>query len=348
MFLYSSKEGELMNLPTYVDRLDDGRLKFHFALSPFSAPVKIFSHNSPQKIFREGNYLTTLSRQSYVIVRDPSPGQRLYFRFQSSRKRFFISAERRLYLQGPQNLRDLGGYMTTDGRMVRWGCLYRSDQLAQLTKQDKIYLKKLGLKMIYDLRTSLEYRKYPTPDLDGIFYQRRSVLPEKNPLDILKILIKMKQGIKYMTLKENYLYIIHDKKSQQVYRDLLELAIESCRRPLLFHCTSGKDRTGLGAAFVLYALGIPENTILNDYMLSLHYLKERNKELIDLIKEEWSNYPDIYRIVEDLFSLKEEYLLDSFATIKHFYGSIDNYLEHELGLTDDKRSLLQKKLLISS
>lgn len=336
-----------MNLPVNVERLNDGRLKFHFTLSPFTEPVKIFSHNSPQKIFEEGDYLTTLSRQNYVIAQDPSPGQRLYFRFQSNRNRFFITAERRLHLQGPQNLRDLGGYMTRDGRMIRWGCLYRSDQLAQLTKQDKSYLKKLGLKVIYDLRTSLEYRKYPTPDLDGIIYQRRSVFPEKTPLDILKILIKMRQGIKYMTLKENYLHIIHDKKSQQVYRDLLELAIESHRRPLLFHCTSGKDRTGIGAAFVLYALDIPEDAILSDYMLSLRYLKQRHKELIDLLKDKWSNYPDIYQIIEDLFSLKEEYLLDSFSAIKHFYGSIDNYLEHELGLTDDKRTLLQKNLLIS-
>ncbi len=337
-----------MNLPVNIDRLNDGRFKFHFALSPFKTPVKIFFHNSPQKIFQEGDHLTTLTGQCYVIVHDPSPGQRLYFRFQSGQNRFFVSAERRLLLQGPQNLRDLGGYMATDGRMVRWGCLYRSDQLSQLTQQDKSYLIKLGLKVIYDLRTNPEYQKNPTPFIEGINYQRRSVLPEKTPLDILRILIKMKQGIKYMTLKENYLHMIHDKKSQQVYRDLLQLAIESRRCPLLFHCTSGKDRTGLGAAFVLYALGIPEDTILSDYMLSLRYLKQRNKELIDSLKDTWNHHPVIYQIIEDLFSLKEEYLLDSFSTIKHFYGSIDNYLEHELGLTDDKRSLLQENLLIST
>lgn len=115
--------------------------------------------------------------------------------------------------------------------MIRRRCQYRSDQLARLTKRDKSYLGKLGLKVIYDLWTRLETRKSPASDLDGMIYQRRSVFPEKSPLDILKMPVKMRKGIKYMTLKKNYLYIIHNRKSQQGYRNLLEPAIEGKIHP---------------------------------------------------------------------------------------------------------------------
>ena len=332
-----------MNKFVRVERLDDGRLKFAFTFSDALYPVHVYMHTDLQKIFqKKGTLLISLTQPGHVITDDPSPDQRLYFRFQTRDQKVFIRAERRLNLEGPKNFRDLGGYQTRDGRITRWGCLYRSDQPEILSTRDQNYLKNIGLNIVVDLRKSLESKNSPSSPIDGITFLHRSVFPDQ-PFDPFSKLIE-DESYPWKTLKETYLEIIHDENAQQVYRELFDLAVSAPERPMMFHCASGKDRTGLGAAFLLYALGVPEATILHDYMLSQFYLKEKNQRLIRQLKNKWKN-PILFPLIEDMFSLREDYLLAAFHSIRHHYGSVDDYLEKKIGLTSDKKARLQQKLL---
>lgn len=332
-----------MNEFVRVERMDDGRIKCSFTFSDALFPVHIYMHTHPKKILQEkGSRLASLTQPGHVIIDDPSPEQRLYFRFQTSDQKVFVSAERRLNLEGPKNFRDLGGYQTRDGRITRWGCLYRSDQPETLSARDQKYLKRLGLKIIVDLRKSLEAENSPSSPVDGITFFHRSVFPDQ-PFDPYSKLME-DENYPWKTLKETYLEIIHDENAQQVYRELLDLSASAREQPMMFHCASGKDRTGLGAAFLLYALDVPESTILLDYMLSRLYLKEKNRQLIHQLKTKWKN-PVLFPLIEDTFSLQEDYLLAAFQSIRHHYGSVDHYLEKKMGLTPEKKARLQQKLL---
>jgi protein-tyrosine phosphatase len=170
--------------------------------------------------------------------------------------------ERLLPLVGASNFRDLGGYPTVDGRFTRWGKLFRSDTLHELTKADLELLRRIGLTSIIDLRTKTELDRTGRGLLAGdpISYLHASILqeeagesvatpapPEENPA-------------------ERYLWYLHVGRRALV--DALTLVADPANQPLVFHCTAGKDRTGVLAALVLEILGVDRSVIVDDYVIT--------------------------------------------------------------------------------
>lgn len=167
-------------------------------------------------------------------------------------------------LDGASNLRDLGGWPVTDGRRVRRGMIYRSAALATLTEADLARVATLGIRTVCDLRGQREAAAQPSrlPPRAERFH-----LPIEPTVGAsLKDLLRREQstGEDVVALLRRA-YLDYLARFLGMYRDLFALLLEPGRAALLFHCSAGKDRTGVGAALLLTALGATRRTVLEDY-----------------------------------------------------------------------------------
>jgi hypothetical protein len=170
------------------------------------------------------------------------------------------TSDRFLDLVGAYNFRDLGGYPTTDGRITAWGRLFRSDSLHQLTEGDLEALRRLGLAAVVDLRTGAEAER-TGPGLlaeEPVRFLHASVLQEEGG--------ESAGGPSHDQMGERYLWYL-DVGRQALVAALTTVA-DPESYPLVFHCTAGKDRTGVLAALVLDILGVRREVIVDDYMLT--------------------------------------------------------------------------------
>jgi protein-tyrosine phosphatase len=244
------------------------------------------------------------------------------------------SGRREVKLQGAINFRDIGGYKTKDGRHVKWGKIYRSAALNRLTEADLQKLQGLSIEYIADFRGPNEVNAAPDRLPAGA---TRISLPAGSEhvgdSTYMKHMIQLMRsdsglvGFYSVTtpFKERY---------KPVFDELLTLNKDSA---LLFHCTAGKDRTGIAAALVLYALGVDENTIIQDYLATNYYRAAENEKAISGMMKAYGLTENAAR---NMMGAKEAYLQATFTSIKNQYGSVDEYLQKEMGL--DKKKL--KKL----
>src|SRR5262245_29375188 len=177
--------------------------------------------------------------------------------------------ERRLPFEGAVNFRDLGGYGVGEGRQTRWRRVFRSDSLAELTDTDLERLEALALHSLIDFRLPHERRIHPNRLPVG--HSLRPIEVGFWPDGVAELHRAFQAGAidaaaMERATKRFYRNFPLDHSAE--YRVLLEAMERAAGRPVLFHCVSGKDRTGFGAAVVLLALGAPRNVILEDYALS--------------------------------------------------------------------------------
>jgi protein-tyrosine phosphatase len=252
---------------------------------------------------------------------------------------------RHVELHGALNTRDLGGYLTQDGRRVRWGLLFRSDRLSELNDGDVEALASLGLRRVYDLRSESERTHHE----DRLPEDVASIaLPISNPAldpDRLRSLILgggAEEGEFHgLLLRANRSFVL-DHEAE--FGALIQALAQPGGLPALFHCTYGKDRTGFAAAVILSLLGVPWETAVEDYLLSNVTLApeiERKSRLIRV--------GSLFRIsradARDLLGVKREYLESARRAAAERFGSIDAYLREGLGVSDETREKLQRALL---
>lgn len=171
-------------------------------------------------------------------------------------------ADRLLPLVGAYNFRDLGGYPTADGRHTRWGRLFRSDTLDELTEDDVRTLRDLGLASVVDLRTASEVERAGRRVLadEPIHYVHLSVIQEEGGEE------RAAPRLGINRVAERYLWYLDVGAEALVAA--FELMADPDRYPMVFHCYAGKDRTGVLAALVLSCLGVDETAIVEDYVLT--------------------------------------------------------------------------------
>jgi protein-tyrosine phosphatase len=245
---------------------------------------------------------------------------------------------RRVSLQGVVNFRDLGGYATADGRLTRWGRIFRSDVLADLTDTDLSVLSGIGLRTICDLRSESERLSKPNRILSGTAVGIHAIgfMPHRGD----ELLADTKAGRISVTdienrVREIYRRFVTDQCG--TFARLLEL-IDTEPLPLLIHCTSGRDRTGFASAVLLMALGVPRAIIAEDYALSNEYRRDLTFQIGGSVQPE---------VMATLTNAHTDYLAASFRAIDEGWGSDDAYLCAALGLSEDHRNRLQEKLLES-
>jgi protein-tyrosine phosphatase len=197
-----------------------------------------------------------------------------------------------LPLTGVFNVRDLGAYPAADGRRVKQGLIYRSGDLDGLTPEDRDLMEGLGLKTIIDFRSEEERTHAPDPDFASLVNRIWLPINAGNMIGIEKRRGSLSYKDVMLLL---YRTLIRDLIPE--YRDFFAVVSNPLSLPLLFHCSAGKDRTGVAAALFFSALGVDRETIYSDYELSALLLQERFKPLVDA-------HPEF----SDIVVVKREYL----------------------------------------
>jgi len=264
------------------------------------------------------------------------------------RAKFNSSGERLLSVPGTKNFRDLGGYEAADGRTSKWKMVYRSDNLAHLEPSGMENFQALGIRAITDLRSVNERVQEPNRIPGAYPGPTYSVLPiNDRPVDIRVLGRKIVTGkITEQDIDDllDHRKFVNNAELRDYWGQWLRSLADDTATPHLFHCTSGKDRTGFGASIFLLALGIPEETVKADFLLSNEVLEDYN---VDRIKEIDAKIPG--KIDEDLFrkilGVSESTIDLSFKEMKSQFGSIDGFIREGLRVDDETREKLRDKFL---
>ena len=249
---------------------------------------------------------------------------------------------RLLPMDGSHNTRELGGYKTTDGKSIKWGMLFRSDKLSDISKADQAYLQNLGIKKIIDFRSKEEKAEDPDIVPKGISYIEMPISVDG------AMRSKIEAVLKGETNKEVKSFLIDANKEfvsdySGVYEDFLKNLIDD-DGPALFHCTAGKDRAGFAAAITLIALGVSKEDVIKDYMKTNQFTEERIEEIIGQI-ELMTLYQTDAEVLRPLLGVEREYIETAFQTAEDEYGSLMNFIRHGLNISDDDLQKLRTKFL---
>jgi protein-tyrosine phosphatase len=241
--------------------------------------------------------------------------------------------DRHFNLTGASNFRDLGGYAGKDGRTVRWRHIFRSNHLGHLTEADIAVLRGLGLKSAFDFRGA-EERSAAVCAIGEIAVHSLPVEP--TVVAALRgrlaggTALSHSDGIEVM--RESYVGYVRQNTGR--YRSLFAHLLGDSA-PLVIHCTAGKDRTGFACALILHALGVSEEVIAEDYLLTNRFYRRDPSASSDL--------PDDVRQV--LGSVQAPFLAAAFDAVRTDYGDLESYFADGLGLGRGERAALEARYL---
>ena len=255
---------------------------------------------------------------------------------------FQTEEHRLLKMDGSYNTRELGGYKTKDGRTIKWGVLYRSDKLSDISEIDQEYIQSLGIKRIVDFRSTTEKTEDPDIIPDGIAYVEMPIEVDGAIRTQIEGILKGEtQGdVKNFLIDANKEFITDYK---DVYSKFLKDLISS-DGPTLFHCTAGKDRAGFATAITLVALGVPKEKVIDDYMKTNTFTADRIDEMLDQIKLMSLFQADV-EVLRPLLGVEREYIETAFKTAEETYGSLENYIKEGLEISDKEIIELRSLLL---
>lgn len=243
-------------------------------------------------------------------------------------------ASRHLNLSGASNFRDLGGYIGKSGRQTRWGHLFRSNHLGDLTDDDIAVLRQLGLKSAFDLRGASE-RMASSCRHDGITVHSLPIEP--TTLGVLYERLATGEPLE----TEETVEIMCDtyrnfvRRNTPAYRTLFAHLLDDAA-PLVIHCTAGKDRTGFAAALILSSLGVADEVIAEDYLLTNRYYRRSDTGQSSALPQQ---------VRDVLGSVQASFLTAALDTVKSDYGSLDAYFADGLGLGARDRAQLERRYL---
>ena len=240
---------------------------------------------------------------------------------------------RKLPFTGAHNFRDLGGYKTSDGKTVKWGKVYRSDNLHSLTDEDLKYMERLNIKSVVDFRSDEERNEEPdrlTPDMTPI------LLPIKfEPEGVTENLTR---DLTFGNLDSSNLLrdfnIILIKEFTEEYKQFFRHIVNNGGEPFVLHCTAGKDRAGFGSAMILTVLGVPREKIIEDYLKTNKYVSDHvDRKLLETeLKTFFRADSDNLRKIN---LVEERYIQAAFDTIDSHWGGMDQYISEGLNLTEE-------------
>lgn len=253
-----------------------------------------------------------------------------------------------LELEEGINFRELGGYLTEDGRKIKWHKLLRCGSMAQLTKNDVDYLDQYGVRYIIDLRSPEESNYSPDKYPDEAQYFQDTVYPFSFSLfKNLGIINNMRLGASNMDFgRQTYLQMLLDPHAQAAYRKMFNVLLENDKEgeSVVFHCTAGKDRTGVAAFLILSALGVSEKQIVEDYLYTNLFFDNYSSETINDALESESQTEIAQRLNSKTAVIAEtiEVLPKACQVVS---GSVEKFLEEKLGMTKAKIERLQELYL---
>ncbi|MFD8145395.1 tyrosine-protein phosphatase [Streptomyces sp. NPDC059708] len=284
----------------------DGTYRLTWTSTLPGRPVRVYASTDP-RLRPSGRRPVTVTTDGSVSVRGLDPLARWYFAVQPAGGTGTSTAVRAVALDGVTNSRDLGGYPAGDGLRTKWGTVFRSARLTPATETGKRQLAALGLTEVVDLRSTAETAREgldPLPDTtahiaDPVGDPDQAVPPSFPPSGD--------------PIADNYRLFVTNPNLRAQFADGLRRAADGAQRPLMFHCTGGNHRTGWMSVVLLEALGVPDATVRQDYLLSPN--------------------------------TSDAYLDAAFDQVVRDYGSFSGYLSQGLGITPDTLAALRSALL---
>lgn len=243
--------------------------------------------------------------------------------------------KRRIEMDGAVNFRDIGGYDAGPGRQTRWGRIYRSDSLADLSPADLDRLAGLGLYGISDFRLPSE--RIAKPDRLPERHDMTLLTPGFIPVgteDMIRNIAANRIGPEEIMTEVIGHYRLFVTEHLTNYASTMRMVLEADGRPVLFHCTSGKDRTGFGIALSLLAAGCSDEVVVGDYVMTNDFRRD--------IRFMFRNAVDAAAL-DMLTMARAEYIEAALATLRQTHGGPEGWLE-ALGLDAAERRRLRDLL----
>lgn len=266
--------------------------------------------------------------------------------------------QRKIELEGTFNTRDLGGYPVQQGGQVVWGRLFRSDDLHLLTDDDQQHLAEMGINLIIDYRNKNEREKRPNkevknaqvvvlePDDPIAAIASADIKTDQSKIDaLIQMEAQGKLDVDKDQLLESILGYVNNERSQKVYAEMLKLIVSTPDCRVIQHCRGGKDRTGYGTALILLVLGVDEETIVYDYLLTNQYNQERNNKRLQEYKAYTSNQA-VLDYLASAMGTREEVIRAALAEMKRKSGTPLAYIQEYLGISDELIAQFRERFVV--
>ncbi|MCP5098964.1 MAG: tyrosine-protein phosphatase [Chloroflexi bacterium] len=330
-------------LATAVSHQSHYLLQWHIP----SEMVKIYVGTAPDQINRASHYVC-VTQQKEAVVAGLNTAVRYYFELafiggEHDGQRILV-AERFLQFDGTVNFRDQGGYGTGDGRYLKWGRLYRSGMLGDLSVEDHAHLMRLGIQFVGDIRSEpeatrrpdkfdypIEFHHWPIESLDKTSRLKTSwiVMFQRHKLSDL-----IKYGYTRFVLEDH----------AHVIGKLFHHLADANHLPAIIHCSAGKDRTGIVMALLMSVLGVPDDVIIADYTLSNRFYADYREMLRPDVRPLTRLGVSIDKLWP-LLVVQADTLRYTFQYLRTNYGSIKSYLADRAGVDDAIIEQLKVNLL---
>jgi len=330
----------------YVDRSKNGDYVLSFAEDSEFDNYTIYQGTSVEKI--DWSKPIIKGSTNPLVLKQYDFSDRYFFGIVNDKGERLIASERLIPMEGVLNFRDLGGIPTKDGRVVKWGKFYRSGKLSELSKRDLQYFSTLGIKTVADFRDDHEIKEDPNRYPENYVVERiRMPIGDEsgNMQRELRKTVKKANPDNFDSEKfvADVMVEFIDSFAFQ-YKPFMEYVSNPEKVPLLFHCTAGKDRTGMGAAFLLAMLGVEREVIFGDYLMSNYY---RNNKINKSLRKATLVGID-QKIAQPLVEVKPSYIAAAFEAIDRNHGSVENFFLEEYGLDEAKLAAIRNEFLMSN
>jgi protein-tyrosine phosphatase len=267
-----------------------------------------------------------------------------------------------LPIHGMYNFRDMGGYPTTDGKHVKWNLLYRGDHLNNLKPEGQLFLDNTQLKSIIDLRGDSEIIEYPNLGVQestkqyvfspagvvaifaGSLQNDEKDMKNENFLENAKQLIKKDKNAAINAMIDQQIQFVHNETSRNAFSQMLHLLATEDNAPSYIHCKGGKDRTGFASLLILGLLGVDEEYIKYDYMLTKKAREKKNQAYYQKFLQ-MSNDVEVAQFMYSIFDTQEIFIQSAIDEIKKEFGSIGAYARFGLGIKDEEVQQLRTMYL---
>jgi protein-tyrosine phosphatase len=331
-----------------VSRTSDGSYEISWSAPKSAGKVEVYAGTDSDEI-DDDTPVATGSATDRVTVTGLAAAPRHYFELEPAEGDSLVTADRSLHLASAPNFRDIGGYRTRDGKWVEVDKIYRSDGLDALSDADLATVQALGIKLVCDLRTDGERSSKPDKEIPGATNEQINIIGEDELTAKITDAITsgdkaaqqelLGDGKAERLLVDGGAALVSDPNPLAQYKVFFSRIEDPNNLPTVMHCSAGKDRTGWASAAVLTALGVPKATVMEDYLASNEYLKEKNEKTLAqtgaLIDSS---------LLEPVLSVKKEYLDASFREVKAKYKTFDKYLA-AVGVTKADLAELRDELL---
>lgn len=307
-------------------------------------PVSIASSPSPDALARVEPLITDAVGQ--CTLDGFAPDVRQYFRLRPADGEDLVVAERNVPLEGAVNFRDLGGYAAADGRRVRWGRLFRSGHLSTLSAGAREGFERLGIGTVCDFRLAAERARENMTLPDGVTLEGIEIPPGVRDPEYFHRVFRDARGPEDVADAVHEVVLSMVNESADRYRRLFEVLLEPGERNILINCSAGKERTGIAAALLLSALGVPRETIYYDFMLSAVYFPALAEIPRVLEKYAVGAVGDAAtRLVMPLLETRASYLRIAFDSIDRECGDAGTFLRNHYDLGPAECNELRRRYL---